>query len=330
MTKLRIISDLHYTRGINGPDLDKTYETSGLWENFAKELKEPVDYTLIAGDACAGIDDHVELLQSFFPNQKVIFIDGNHVIYYTINDYFRPILSEVKQELRQKFPKTHLFWNYLENDWMWIDKNTAVIGSTFYTDYSYCDLTLQEMNDVVKAWDAWASLYGLPSKYVPITKLTKKAIREETMFEAIRGLNDFQWGNESKRKRLSPNYYLKLHRKAKKEVKRCHEEITAINPNANIILMTHHCLSPQCVSKKYKKALMNASYVSDLEKWVDKELPRVKLVISGHVHNRCDFTFGKRNIRYIVNPCGYLNYNEPFNEPKFNPNLIIDTEELND
>ena len=92
--------------------------------------------------------------------------------------------------------------------------------------------------------------------------------------------------------------------------------------------MTHHCLSPKCISERYKKGLLNASYTSNLENWVDKQLPGVKLVISGHVHNRCDFTFGKRKVRYIVNPCGYIPYDEPFNEPKFNPNLIIDTSEL--
>ena len=328
MSKLRVISDLHYTRGMNGPEWDGTYETSDLWENFSKDFQEPVDVTLIAGDIAAGIDDHKEFLESFFPNQRVMFIDGNHSIYFTINDIFKPILSEVKEELKKEFPKTHLLWNYLENDWMWIDKNTAVIGSTFYTDYAYCDLTLQEFNDVLKAWDTWYSFYELPSKYTPVTKLTKKTIREETMTEAIVRLNDFKWGKESKRKTLSPEYYLKLHKKAKKEVKRCHDEILKINPNAKIILMTHHCLSPQCVSEKYKKKLMNASFVSDLEEWVDEQLPNVKLVISGHVHSRNDFTFGKRNVRYITNPCGYFKYHEPFNEKQFNPNLIIDTDEI--
>jgi hypothetical protein len=57
-------------------------------------------------------------------------------------------------------------------------------------------------------------------------------------------------------------------------------------------------------------------------------MPSIKLVISGHVHNRCDFTFGKNKTRYIVNPCGYIPYNEDKNDPSFNPNLIIDTEKL--
>ena len=329
MTKLRIMSDLHYTRGINGPNYNKIYKQSGLYHYFGQKFKkEKPDYTLIAGDICEGVKNHEKFLEAFFPNQNVIFIDGNHLVYFEKEDGSKPILSKVKQELKEKFPKEHVFWHYLENDWMWIDQNTAIIGSTFYTDYAYCDLTLQEMNDVVKAWDAWASLYGLPSKYVPITKLTKKTIREETMSEARARLNDFQWGNESKRKRLSPEYYLKLHKKAKKEIKRCYNEILDINSNANIVLMTHHCLSPKCISERYKRGLMNASYTSDLEKWIDKEFPNIKLVISGHVHNRNNFTFGTRNVKCITNPCGYIEYNEPFQDIKFNPNLIIDTKDI--
>lgn len=330
MVKCRIISDLHYTAGINGPYSGHTYLTSPFYEQYYQELqKEKNCITLIAGDIAAGINKHDEFLQCFFNQQQVIFIDGNHLCYEYTKDNKHPILSKLKKELKKQFPKEHMFWHYLENDWMWIDyPNVAIIGSTFYTDYMYCDLTLEEFNDKLKAWDAWSILYGLPSKCEPITKLTKQTIRNETMAEAGSRMNDFKWGKENNMFYLSPEYYLKLHKKAKKEVKRCHDEILSVNPNAKIILMTHHGLSPKMISPKYKKGLLNASYVSDLENWIDKKLPNVKLVISGHVHNRCDFIFGKRNIRYIVNPCGYIPYNEDKNDPKFNPNLFVETDDL--
>lgn len=331
MVKLRIISDLHYTRGINGPDHDKTYKNSGLYYYFGKQFKkEKPDYTLIAGDICEGVENHKEFLEAFFSNQKVVFIDGNHIVYFENKDGSKPILSEVKQKLKAEFPKEHMFWHYLENDWMWLNyPNVAIIGSTFYTDYKYCDLSLEELNEKAKAWYTWGYLNGFTTKkFEPYEKLNTKTIQFETMSNARAKLNDFQWGNESQKKGLSPEYYLKLHKLAKRKIKNCHEEILSINPNAKIILMTHHCLSPQCICEKYRKGLTNASYTSDLEKWIDKTLPGVKLVISGHVHNRNDFTFGKRCIRYIINPCGYIRYNEPFQEKKFNPNLIIDTKDI--
>jgi len=329
MTKLRIMSDIHYTSRINGPDYGNPFNTSLFYEKYYKDLQKDTNcVNLIAGDIAAGIDKHKEFLEGFFSNQQVIFVDGNHLVYEYTKDNKHPILSELKQELKKEFPITNLFWKYLENDWCWIDENTAIIGSTFYTDYNYCDLTLEEFNEKLQLWHLWTKLYCLPSKYEPVKKLTKQIIRNETMAEAGSRMNDFRWGKENKYTYLSPQYYLELHKLAKKEVKRCHDEILKINPNAKIILMTHHGLSPQMISEKYKKGLLNASYVSNLEKWIDKDLPGIRLVISGHVHNRCDFTFGKRNVRYIVNPCGYIPYNEDKNELPFNPNLIIDTNNL--
>lgn len=329
MVKLRIMSDLHYTAGINGRSLNETIEESCLWKCLNENLNKNNEYiTLIAGDICEGLKNHIELLEGFFPNQQVIFIDGNHVVYFRQNDGSKPILSEIKNELKKQFPIDHLFWHYLENNWMWLDSETAIIGSTFYTDYEYCDLTLEEINEIQKQYDVWSLLYGLPHRSEPLKKLTKRNIRRECMIEASVRLNDFKWGKENNVHYLSPEYYLKLHKLAKKEVKRCHDEICALNPNTKIILMTHHCLSPKCISEEYKKGLMNASYTSDLEKWVDDELNNVKLVISGHVHNRNDFTFGKRNVRYICNPCGYIPYQENTKGVAFNPNFIIDTNDL--
>lgn len=325
MVKLRIMSDLHYTAGINGRYTEETPKDSLLWSTFEEKFKQNKDcINLLAGDICEGVNNHKEVFENFFTNQKVIFIDGNHICY----ERGKPILQDLKKSLKKEFPIDHLLWNYLENSWIWLDNETAVIGSTFYTDYEYCDLTLEEINKIQRQYDVWSLLYGLPCRSEPIKKLTKKTIRKECMIEASARLNDFKWGKENNKYNLSPEYYLKLHKLAKKEVKRCHDEICNINPNAKIVLMTHHCLSPKCISEEYKKGLMNASYTSDLEKWIDDELSNVRLVISGHVHNRNDFTFGKRNVRYICNPCGYIPYKEDIKGVYFNPNLIIDTNEL--
>ena len=65
------------------------------------------------------------------------------------------------------------------------------------------------------------------------------------------------------------------------------------------------------------------------KKHYSKFIFRITLVISGHVHCRKDFVFGN-NKRYIINAMGYCAYGEPFkeNDVKFNPNLIIDTDDL--
>lgn len=330
MVKIRLISDLHYSEGLNGRERNKTAQHSGLYSYFGKRfLREQDCVTLIAGDLSDTVENHRELLETFFPNQRVLFTGGNHICYYENKDGSKPILSKVKENLKEAFPLDNLY-TYLENDWTWIPgTDIAVIGSTFYTDYAYCDLTLEEFHEHLKNWDKALVVWGFPSKLTELPKkLTKSVIRTETMFKASYYLNDFNWGKENEFTKLTPNYYLQLHKESKEKVKQCYDHILSINPNAKIILMTHHCLSPKVIEKAFEKKLTNASYVSDLEKWLEK-MPRIRLIHSGHVHCRKDFTFGKHNQRYIVNACGYITCNEPFNKPiKFNPNLIIDTDDL--
>lgn len=327
MVKLRLISDVHYTDGINASKY-KTKTHSPFGHYFAKELAKEKDcITLIAGDIAEGSVRQKNFFETYFPNQTVIFTEGNHLVY----DLQDSILPKIKKNLKKSFPIFSGNYHYLENDWMFIpgtNQEVAVIGSTFYTDYEYCNFTVDEYNESQSAWDTWSILYGLPTQpTAPINHLTKTLIRKENMFRAGMYLNDFRWGRTSENESLKPSDYLSYHKKAKKEIKRCYDQILEYGPNIKIILMTHHCLSPKCIDDKYVKSKINASYVSDLEDWIDT-MPNIRLVLSGHVHCRKDLTIGKNNTRYIINACGYIPRNEPFKAPKFNPNLIIDTNDL--
>lgn len=325
--KIRIMSDIHFTDGING---HLPVSKSAFYHYYKRRLKyEENCVTLIAGDMATGLDYTDTFLKTFFPKEPVIFIEGNHLVYQKRGK----TLTEYQDELREKYPKDHLLYHYLENDWMFLpfsDNNVAVIGSTFFTNYEFTEMTVDDYNAKEQAWHKLLGLYGFDTskhEFKPVKKLTKKLIIQDNMRTAEESLNDFQWGWETPSKRLSPAYYLELHNKAKAEIERCYSEITAINPNCKIILMTHHCLSPQCIDARFVKHRSNASYVSDLEDWV-KHFENVRLIVSGHVHCRKNFTIGDK--RYIINAMGYCMYNEPFTpkEAKFNPNLIIDTNDL--
>lgn len=330
MVKLRLISDTHFDDGINGDTSKKkgiTHTPFGHY--FSKVLNnEPDCITLIAGDLAASLTQTKAFLEGFFQDKTVFFIDGNHLVY----NHEGKTIYELKDELRQEFPETHLFHHYLENSWMWIpgtDNNVAVIGSTFYTDYEYKTFTTKTYNAYNLRWanvlDAWG--YG-NTETKPIKRLTKQRLIRENLLLASERLNDFKWGHETEYTRLSPETYLKLNKLAKNKVQECYAEILKINPTAKIILMTHHCLSGKCIEDTYKDSISNASYVSSLEKWIDT-MPNIRLVFSGHVHCRKDFKIGKNKTRYIINSCGYIPYNEPFKTlPKFNVNFIINTDDL--
>ena len=331
MTKLRIYSDIHFDEGLNGFKKGDTVKNSPLYKSFYDQLSNPIKncIDLIAGDISGSLANTKAFFDTFLPKQHVIFIEGNHIVYNTEK---KPI-DELKSEFYEAFPTVHPLQNYIDNKYMYIpntNEQVAIIGSTFYTNYEYTTLTVEKYNEIQEAYSTFAAAYGIASTFKPIKRLTKKLIIQENMQVASERLNDFRWGYSKRGIYLTPRDYLKFNSYAQAKVLECYNELVTNNPNIKIILMTHHCLSKQCIPSQFKGCRSNASYVSDLENWVDKNMPNVRLVISGHVHSRFDFTFGKNKIRYICNPCGYIKYNEPFAKDRFefNPNFIIDTDEL--
>lgn len=317
--KIRILSDTHYDPGING---------NGIFDEKYNGKFKPAVVNLLAGDISVLPKDTKSFLEKYMGQSICYLIGGNHIEYRKDGHTHKEIINEYKKE----FPLDHAFYRFLENDYQFIpgtDNSVAVIGSIFYTDYKLCTYDVDTYNHRQTAWDLMMRSYGLHTTPTePVKKLTKKLILQENMLSASSGMNDFSWGHYTKTRHLSPEDYLKFHKLAKRKVLECYNKIMQMNPKAKVILMTHHCLSANCISEKYKKSVINSSFASDLENWIDKNMPRVRLVVSGHVHSRFDFTFGKNNIRYICNPVGYIPHSEDEKDQKFNPNLMIDTEEL--
>lgn len=77
--KIRIMSDIHFTDGING---NLPINHSSFYHYYKRKLKHEDDcVTLIAGDMATGLDYTQAFLEGFFPNERVIFIEGNHLVY---------------------------------------------------------------------------------------------------------------------------------------------------------------------------------------------------------------------------------------------------------
>ena len=101
--KIRFISDIH-------AGLNMTYAPTEFVE-YMKKL-EPADYTLIAGDMDADIDEAATFLKTYFKNEKVIFVAGNHVCYGNRNTPLLDLLDQYKKEFSGD-------WKFLENDYVW-------------------------------------------------------------------------------------------------------------------------------------------------------------------------------------------------------------------
>ena len=92
------------------------------------------------------------------------------------------------------------------------------------------------------------------------------------------------------------------------------------NPNKDIVIITHHCPSLKCISNRYSTSVMNASYVSKLDKFIE-EHKNIKCWICGHVHHRDNFNIG--DCKVILNPRGYETHSEC---DDWTPNCYLDTD----
>ena len=137
---------------------------------------------------------------------------------------------------------------------------------------------------------------------------------------AEKGLNDFRWGKileGDKIVSLKPYHYLAMFKESYSFIKQTLRKFK----NKKCVLITHHCVSPLQIDPKYFTNSLNASFTSDLTKFIEKK-KNLALVISGHTHASSDFMIG--NTRVVCNPYGYRSSVYGECNLNFNPNLIIE------
>ncbi|MGE5103517.1 MAG: metallophosphoesterase, partial [Betaproteobacteria bacterium] len=85
------------------------------------------------------------------------------------------------------------------------------------------------------------------------------------------------------------------------------------------VVITHHAPSRRSIHARFADSLLNACFVSDLERLMDRD--RAALWIHGHTHDSFDYTVN--GTRVVCNPRGYAK--DGVNENAlFDPNLVID------
>lgn len=191
-------------------------------------------------------------------------------------------LQEQKLIFKNKFPLDANV-SYLDNQYK-IVNDIVFIGCCLYTDYKY--------NGSVKS----------------------------NMQIAEKGLNDFRWGKYKVGDdvvSLKPQHYLEMFKESMEFIKYTLKKFK----DKKCVLITHHGVSPFQLSSKYINSSLNASFISNLEKFILKH-NNLALVVSGHVHNNSDFKIG--NTRVICNPYGYRDLYYGERNLNFNPNLIVE------
>ena len=293
--KIRIFSDIHI-------DVN---------QGFPFSLKDKETFTLIPGDISGNVKGSAKWIRENIHNG--MFVAGNHDPAY--NDLGWTIKKQ-KQYLAEKFP--------IDGDVTFLDEqvgvmskqipdtNILVIGSTLYTDYAYADATMKRCVSESKSW-----------KEVAYNMNVNDPIVAANLYMASRGLNDFRWGHVEgdfgdKQRTVRPMDYLSWFNITFDRI----QELVNQNHDKDIIVMTHHCPTPKCISEQYIGNDMNASYVSDLEEFITSH-PNIKAWVCGHVHSQTITTVGENGQLIVCNPRGY---ERNFEADCWNPNTFIDTE----
>lgn len=326
--KIRFISDIHYYFNV---------ETAPTELFDIMSNKKPADITLIAGDMSACIEEAYQFLEKYFKNEKVVFVNGNHCVYNKEG----LTLEEINNNYKSIFNDN---WKYLENDYVWLNEDIAVIGCIGWTDFMYGFKTKSEYVKKTNAMKHYIETHSKiffdgkwqeviytdnlpdnPAEFYEESKMgDKKRYRAFKMRDALRGVNDYNYGKMKyygKIRPMTPQYTYKLHKLSMKMIKKCYNEIVSKNPNATIILLTHHPFVKNCVSERYKNNSLNSAFVSNHNNWL-KQFPNIKYLHCGHVHQRFIKTVIKKQL--ICNPMGYIYYGENNFDKPFDINLIFE------
>lgn len=296
--KIRLLSDLHI-------DINDKYPLD-LHKDKANDV-----FTLVAGDVSGYPHKTVDWLKRNI--HRGAFICGNHDVYDGM-----PI-EDIKSMYHKEFPESSLL-TFFDNDIgvvsKEIDDGILLVADVLYTDYA---LPVKFMNGDgnvkcnMHLADPWLHRNG--------------------------GMNDFNYGrcraaivgvNDSHKMkegtwRLVPQVYLDHHKRAFEKI----TEIVEANKDKKVILMAHHGLSPKCLDINYDNGELDASYVSDKEKWIE-EHPNIKFVFSGHIHCRKTFNIG--STVYAMNALGYCSKHlkqrsqTTGNLEQWTPDCFVDTD----
>ena len=296
--KIRVFSDIHI-------DINQSFP-------FSLKTSEKDEFTLIPGDVSGNVKATANWIRNNIHNG--MFIVGNHDPAYNELGW---TIGKQKQFLHEKFPEdgpvTFMDESVGVMSKMIPGTNILVIGSTLYTDYQYVSEFMQRCLDDGNRRRAENG----EDMLLPGTV---------NMSAAARGLNDFRWGHVEdefddrglKQRLLRPDDYKKWFEVTFNKI----DQLVHENHDRDIIIMSHHCPTPKCISDRYVDNNMNASYVSDLEKFITDN-PNIRAWCCGHVHSVTITTIGDKGQLIVCNPRGYERDMECLD---WNPNTYIDTD----
>ncbi|MDR2860273.1 MAG: metallophosphoesterase [Elusimicrobiota bacterium] len=258
-------------------------------EEFDISWKNKNLLTVIAGDIAGSLADTKKFLRAKLNN--VIFIAGNHMVY----NYESKPIQLLYQDLKDEFPIDSNI-AFLQDSYKEID-DVVFIGATLWTDFSY-------NNGMFNKGDS------------------KETITEINMKIAKECMNDYKWGSYLSKDGMlvsfEPYHCQIMFRDSLKFIKKTYDKFA--DSKKKIVLIVHHGISPQILGRGYTHDELAAEYITDLESYIKTKMPKLSLIIHGHIHTSYAYKIG--GVSVICNARGYIDHG--LKNTDFNKDLTID------
>jgi predicted phosphodiesterase len=273
--KLLVLSDLHVEFAPFEPDVEAT---------------EAADVVVLAGDIHKGAQG-MAWAKKTFPNQKIIYVAGNHEFY---GQHWDKLLDRLRAQAR-----VHGI-HFLENEAVTIE-GIRFLGATLWTDFE---------------------LFGSENR--PRTMVTAKHGMND--FQSIQAEPFVNEGKRSgyKRLKLTPFHTLQRHQESLAWLKQELQNGVPGMPERTVVV-SHHYPHPHSTHSRWMNDDISAIYGSNLPEDI---LLGANLWIHGHTHHSCDYKLenSTTSVRVVCNPRGYpVGWKKKdFENPNFNPGLLIE------
>lgn len=264
-------------------------------EHHPFELPSGLDFdvAILAGDIGSPGSSSPQRFRSAMglPSKPIVWIAGNHEYYE------RELYHEAK--LMRTAATSHGI-QFLDGDAVVIE-GVRFLGCTLWTDFKLCIV-----------------LPGLPDEPEILVSNWERGMHESGRYvadySAIR-VESSRRGGALGQERLHPRDTLKMHRRQRRWLL---EQLSMPFAGPTVVV-THHAPHRNSLAPRFATEWLSTAFVSELP----HEFFEVPVLwIHGHTHTSFDYRVG--NCRVVCNPRGYMNWHGDFENPAFNPGLVVE------
>ncbi len=270
------------------------------------------DLVILAGDIHNGVAA-LEWARRTFPGQRLVQVAGNH-------EFFGGCWQRVIKEMREAADALDIHW--LEEDAVVID-GVQFLGATMWTDFRLFEvpgrplqMTADEAKPLLQRRMIDFSLIRFrdPGYGQDVGHHAEDEVEHGDEHFDEHGRHSMSGAGRNGERVFTPDDSVSIHRRSREWLAR---QLGTPFEGPRVVV-SHHLPSWRSVAPAFLRAVSNASFASDLE---DLFGP-VALWVHGHTHHSFDYRVGAT--RVVANPRGYPMKEGGFENPRFQPALLVD------